>query len=676
MKKLLVTILIITFIAGNLGILLVPNVALAQLSPAEICDGKGLNHPEWGPEWLEKLLNCLKEEGGDEARNQWLNEESEREEIRKRNEAEAAESANCDGYLANFSSACIAEKLSNFSLDLSSWVLYFAGTLFDYTIQKTVVEMKTLVDKVNIVDIGWKVFRDFVNIFFIFILLYISISIILGLGIDTKRILIKIILIALLINFSLFITKIIIDTSNVVAVGFYDAIITQTEAISGSDSEDDSDPSNASKISQAFVDALNLTTIYNTNNVDKDGVKTPMKIATGDIVLIGIFGSLFMLVVAFVFFAGAFLFALRFIVFIFLMILAPLAFFGMILPKTQSYASKWWDSLLSQAYFAPLYMALIFVVIKGMANFKIMGKGSKGVAAEDTFAAAFNTAANDASNLGIILNFIIFMGLATGALIIAKSLSVSGSSATMKIGKGIQKWGQAKVVGAPGFAARQSIGRIADKVARGEGVVGSRLKDFASKDTFAGRQIGARALKATQKVSESGFDIRATGVGKSMDLGKATGKGGYKKKFDDKVKAEEKFAKSLGTPQYVKDRIREKRKLIEDLEERQKDTSLSKEQKAFLEKKQGEAKVALARAESPDRQRERQLRRAKSLREQRSYFGAIDRPSRIAEESAGKIEAEAKMGRDKKLLKMLKTIGEEEKKPEDEKPEEKKEDSS
>ncbi|MEI6280758.1 MAG: hypothetical protein WCP17_02030 [bacterium] len=71
----------------------------------------------------------------------------------------------------------------------------------------------------------WSIVRDISNIFFILILIYIAIKIILDLGgHEAKKMIGQVIIMALLINFSMFFTKIIIDSSNMLALVFYNKI--------------------------------------------------------------------------------------------------------------------------------------------------------------------------------------------------------------------------------------------------------------------------------------------------------------------------------------------------------------------------------------------------------------------------------------------------------------------
>ena len=73
----------------------------------------------------------------------------------------------------------------------------------------------------------WTIVRDFSNIFFILILLYAAFQVILGLGHGGgKKIVASVILIALLVNFSLFISRVVVDAGNVLGLIFYNKIAT------------------------------------------------------------------------------------------------------------------------------------------------------------------------------------------------------------------------------------------------------------------------------------------------------------------------------------------------------------------------------------------------------------------------------------------------------------------
>src|SRR3989344_7683209 len=105
-----------------------------------------------------------------------------------------------------------------------SFLMGLAANFFNFLASLTI---SSEMYKLDFIDKIWKVVRDFANIFFILILLYAAFQIILGLHESgAKKIIGMVILVALLVNFSLFFTKIVIDSSNIVALIFYNRIDT------------------------------------------------------------------------------------------------------------------------------------------------------------------------------------------------------------------------------------------------------------------------------------------------------------------------------------------------------------------------------------------------------------------------------------------------------------------
>jgi hypothetical protein len=73
------------------------------------------------------------------------------------------------------------------------------------------------------IDSAWGTIRDFSNMLFIFILLYTGIMTIFGAA-NWRKVILQVVFIALIINFSLFFTKVVIDAGNILAVGVRSAI--------------------------------------------------------------------------------------------------------------------------------------------------------------------------------------------------------------------------------------------------------------------------------------------------------------------------------------------------------------------------------------------------------------------------------------------------------------------
>ena len=100
-------------------------------------------------------------------------------------------------------------------------ILALCAWLFDIAINSYVIGFADEYTTSGIglaIDQGWSLVRDIMNLLFIFGLLYIGFKIILGSDdSSTRKLLVNLIMAALLVNFSLFITKFVVDTSNSLA---------------------------------------------------------------------------------------------------------------------------------------------------------------------------------------------------------------------------------------------------------------------------------------------------------------------------------------------------------------------------------------------------------------------------------------------------------------------------
>src|SRR3989344_4839683 len=107
--------------------------------------------------------------------------------------------------------------------EIPSFLLGVTANFFDVIVALSL--SSALYAKAVFIGSAWTIVRDLSNIFFILILLYIGVKTILGLGgSEVKKMVAHVVIMALLINFSMFFTKIIIDTSNILALIFYNKI--------------------------------------------------------------------------------------------------------------------------------------------------------------------------------------------------------------------------------------------------------------------------------------------------------------------------------------------------------------------------------------------------------------------------------------------------------------------
>ncbi|MDD3614351.1 MAG: hypothetical protein PHF40_01360, partial [Candidatus Pacebacteria bacterium] len=130
--------------------------------------------------------------------------------------------------------------------------------------------------KMPVVQTGWEVSRDFANIFFIALLIYVAFCYILRINSkNSQKILVNVIVMAILINFSLMIGGIIIDFSNV----FFNYFVF------GSTANQQSSADKGTALSYSLANALKLNTFTETlqknqAEIDKEREELEEKIPT------------------------------------------------------------------------------------------------------------------------------------------------------------------------------------------------------------------------------------------------------------------------------------------------------------------------------------------------------------------------------------------------------------
>ena len=248
--------------------------------------------------------------------------------------------------------------LGSWFLTIGGALLVLSGALFDTLVQYVLIGFGSTINTLQImpaINTGWTVFRDFSNIFIIGIFVFIAISIILGLKeFGQKRMIAKVLIIAVLINFSLLFTKMIIDASNFTASVIY----TQMAGVPASGST-----AASFDIAQSFLRPIGITSVWSDSKVLTDGVVT----TTGSGIqafMFGLIGGLLLLAIALVLFYGCFLIAARAVLLIFVMLTSAIAFATYLVPgfaKSTYGWSGWWKTLINAAVFAPLVMLFLSI---------------------------------------------------------------------------------------------------------------------------------------------------------------------------------------------------------------------------------------------------------------------------------------------------------------------------
>ncbi len=406
-------------------------------------------------------------------------------------------------------------------------------------VKYSVVEMaKHIVDSEGIgnsINVAWKTLRDIANMAFIFVLLYAAFKTMFDTNFSAFNTTVKnIIIIALLINFSLFFSKVVIDASNIVAVGFYKSIASESITLPLLPP-----PTNKIEgISPGYMKMLGMQTLYGSDVLNlKDSNDQTIKLDAGQILIFGVLGSVLMFIAAIILLIAGIMFTARFVILIFLMILSPIAFIAFIVPGMKKHFDDWQSSLVNQAFFAPLFFALTWVVFK-LGNALITSIGQTG--------GQLSTISTDPKGaLPLLVNYVLIIGFSIAALIFSKQIAMKGSAGTAF--KSISGGIGATAVGGVALAGRQSVGRVSNAFLNSD-----KLRNAASSGKWYSGAARA-GLWTSKKGAESSFDLSASeklkkvpGLSGQLDVfGKAGGKGGFAESIKKKAEKKAKYAKDV-----------------------------------------------------------------------------------------------------------------------------------
>lgn len=203
---------------------------------------------------------------------------------------------------------------------------------------------------VDVVQLGWTMVRDVANMFFVVALLIIAFGTILGLEeYEWKKNLVKLILAAILINFSNLIAQLIIDVAHVFTITFLNAI----SATAGGN----------------LINMFKLDQITKMVGADPsagwlDGGSLQLELLAGAMA-----ASVFAILSAVAMGSYVVVMMARVVALWALIILSPIAFILGVLPKTKSYADKWWSEFGKHVVVAPIMVFFLWL------SFATLGTG-------------------------------------------------------------------------------------------------------------------------------------------------------------------------------------------------------------------------------------------------------------------------------------------------------------
>ena len=446
-----------------------------------------------------------------------------------------------------------------------------AGTMLNFMIGIS-LSTKLFVETPFITD-GWTLMRDLANIFFILILLYIAIRTILGIGeSENKKMIGTLIIVALLINFSMFFTKIIIDVSNELGLIFYNSIQVNSDSyipISTGAKSGVAEKDITSSLANGFdiqktigadfyekaKEKVSATAAGSMGNIAANtaigagigslipiigtgigagigagmgilGVFIPSKeVPVGILLAIILISGALAAVAAYCFFVVAFAFLSRLIMLWILIIFAPFAFLTSIIPaasKIEGFGwSKWSHDLISHAFMAPIFLFFLWFIMKLVATNPIGKLADRVNFADQGFVEAI---------ILITIPMLLIIILLLKATSYAKKSSGELGGAIIK---GASFLGGAVLGGAAGLALGAASGGTSLLLRKGIGIGKYRIgglsdmgAKWASDDTLRkkaemGDKGAQRKIALGNFLAKSSYDMRNTGAAKSV--GKALG---------------------------------------------------------------------------------------------------------------------------------------------------------
>lgn len=433
--------------------------------------------------------------------------------IKKEDTGEECPTADIFCYLRKFTL-----WIANGILWLFSWLVWLGAQLLDISVN--LPQLMGGFTTSPIVAIGWPIIRDLANMFFALVLLVIAFATILR--IETygmKQVLWKLVVAALLINFSLTIAGVIIDGSNVLTNFFIRGNFVQKDTNQPAD------------ISAAIYNGLKLQQFYNTDITKAaqsgTGISGGGAVSTSQlkILLNMLLGAVFMIITAFVLFAAAILFFIRMIALWILLIFAPMAWLAMILPATRSMWNKWWHEFFKWIIFAPVYAFFIYLTVAVINNNilqKTLEQGNAAYQGDGFIITQFL-----GSNLGFVANYVVLTIFLLAGLIFARQSGITGASAMVNLGTNMRqggmrilsRWqaGGAKIPGADWMSKKfgpqrwlRSESKFIQGLARGFQAPGAAKRFLA---TQTNREVWIRAWATMkQRADENAFNVPAANI--------------------------------------------------------------------------------------------------------------------------------------------------------------------
>lgn len=405
--------------------------------------------------------------------------------------------------------------LGSWFLTIGGFALVLSGVLFDWLVQYIIIQFgSTLatIGAIAAITTGWDIFRDISNIIIIGMFTFIAIMTILGnTEYGYRKMLARVLVVAVLINFSLLFSKVIIDVGNYTSYQIYSAMAASPQfqaSVQGSGGSQ-------FDIASAFLRPMGITSIWNTQGVLQQFGQTTQSGVQA--FAVGLVGGLLLLMLAIVLLYGCFLIAARAVTLVILMVTASIAFASYLHPtlsQSQFGWKGWWRSLLNASLFGPLlmlFLAFSLLIVNG-ANCAAQGSGASancaaasaniqnggiGTAVFNAMTNPTQSVNNSAAGWTVVMLYIFGIGLLFISFRLASSFasSVGGLSIGQDVWNRFANGAAAGVSGAGRFFGRNTAGRSAYNIERSQNDLAQQKRAEAAQARLNGKLADAEALE-------------------------------------------------------------------------------------------------------------------------------------------------------------------------------------
>ncbi len=418
-------------------------------------------------------------------------------------------------------------------------LLIIAGVLFDWAINPANFEA---VMKMQSIYQAWTIVRDFLNLAFILVLLYSAFCTVLQIEkYHLKKMILILVLMALLVNFSFPVARFVIDTSNVTMyfiIGKAFPWLSETSGLSTS----------LIQFSAIIFTLVPGASCSDSSWLGKIGclLSAAWKNAfDAQHVTVQLLGAIiFMFLLAITLLVIGVLLIIRIVVLAILVIFSPVGFVAPIFPSTKNFGDMWWSNLFKQAFFGPVMAFMLYIALFMMKEIQ-----EKDVGGMANFIKQNLNESNPYSNLivsGVMMTIPIVL-LWTG-LIAAQKIGAAGASAVIGKASSIAKWPAAFAGKAIGYGVKSGL----RKFERDALVESKWAKRTAAK-------VGLESLSPRAFIE--GWKQRSADVEKRI-MGRAAGS--MQDKLNWRLGKEKTNYKQLAIDRYTMEKMKETRETSEN----------------------------------------------------------------------------------------------------------------